>query len=238
MGRIFVKGDCHRQFNFLEDFCKTFETTTDDILILLGDVGINYELNKNDISIKRKLSQYPITLFCVFGNHECRPKHILSYKFSYIDRFKCNCWYESSYPNIFFPEDGAAEINGLRFLIAGGAYSVDKDYRIELGKKWFPDEQMSKEDKLRVRAVVENNNKFDYVLSHTCPINYIPHHLLLSFIDQSFVDKSMERYLQEIYELLDKDYLKQYFFGHYHSDEILPDKFHILYHDIVMIYSN
>ena len=99
----------------------------------------------------------------------------------------------------------------------------EKDNAVQVGSK------------ITYEITVKNNSKFDYVLSHTCPINYIPQHLFLSFIDQSTVDKSMERYLQEIYELLDKDYLKKWMYAHYHSDEILPDKFHILFNDIIML---
>lgn len=86
-----------------------------------------------------------------------------------------------------------------------------------------------------MRAAVYLNNKFDYVCSHTAPIEHEPTHLFLPFIDQSGVDKSTERYLQEIYDLIDKEYLKGWVMGHFHHDEKLSDKFRILFHDMILL---
>ena len=48
MGRVFIRGDCHGSFAFLRDFCKENNTTVEDTLIILGDAGINYFLDKRD----------------------------------------------------------------------------------------------------------------------------------------------------------------------------------------------
>ena len=40
----------------------------------------NEILNKKDIYLKDSLLQYPITFFCIHGNHEERPENITSYK--------------------------------------------------------------------------------------------------------------------------------------------------------------
>ena len=37
-----------------------------------------------------------------------------------------------------------------KLLVIGGAYSIDKDYRLTMGYKWFPDEQPTKELKINV----------------------------------------------------------------------------------------
>lgn len=238
--RIFCTGDVHADFKRLKKIkkrCIELNTTKDDALIILGDLSCNYWLDERDRQVKDFISTIPITFLVIRGNHEARPSNISSYQYCISKKYGA-LWYEYDYPSIYFLDDGAHIINGKRFLVASGAYSVDKNYRLMTGAKWFSDEQPSEEDKSRVRAVVCLNNKFDYVCSHTAPIEHEPTHLFLPFVDQSTIDKSTERYLQEIYELLDKEYLKEWLFGHYHSDEILPDKFHILYHDIVMIYSN
>lgn len=235
---IFVHGDTHgyaKTFKEINNKLHLTEATEDDTLIILGDVGANYWGDKRDIYIKRLIRNMRPTVLCLAGNHEARPRTIPTYKHIYNPRYKCYGWYEEEFPNIFFPEDGAVYIEDKRFLFAGGAYSIDKEYRLMTGAKWFSDEQPSEEDKSRVRAAVCLNNKFDYVCSHTAPIEHEPTHLFLPFIDQSTVDKSTERYLQKIYDLIDKEYLKEWLFGHFRHDEILDDKFRILFHDMILL---
>lgn len=235
---IFVHGDTHgyaKAFKRINNQLHFAEATEDDTLIILGDVGANYWGDKRDIYTKRLIRNMRPTVLCLQGNHEQRPRAIPTYKYTYNPRYKCYGWYEPEFPNIFFPEDGAVYIEDKRFLFAGGAYSVDKEYRLRTGAKWFSDEQPSEEDKRRVRAAVCLNNKFDYVCSHTAPLNYEPTHLFMTYVDQSTVDKSTEIYLQEIYEKLDQNYLKQWLFGHYHADEKLNNKFRILFNDMILL---
>ena len=73
---IYITGDKHADFREVFDFCYDNETTLDDILIVLGDAGINYCANEKDYILKNSLLQYPITFFCIHGNHEERPENI------------------------------------------------------------------------------------------------------------------------------------------------------------------
>ena len=70
--KIYITGDCHRWFDKIFDFCENNETTTDDIMIIAGDAGINYYLDSSDKKVKKKLSKLPITLVILHGNHEER----------------------------------------------------------------------------------------------------------------------------------------------------------------------
>ena len=235
---IFVHGDTHgyaKAFKEINNRLHFAEATEDDTLIILGDVGANYWGDKRDIYTKRLIRNMRPTVLCLAGNHEKRPRAIPTYKYTYNPRYKCYGWYEPEFSNIFFPEDGAVYIEDKRFLFAGGAYSIDKEYRLTTGAKWFPDEQPSEADKCRVRAAVCLNNKFDYVCSHTAPLNYEPTHLFMTYVDQSTVDKSTEIYLQEIYENIDHDYLKHCYCGHFHNDEPLGEKIRLLYHDLLLL---
>lgn len=76
---VYITGDTHREFDRIEEFCDEYETSEDDILIILGDAGINYFLNESDDEIKEELAKFPITLFCIHGNHEERPNLINTY---------------------------------------------------------------------------------------------------------------------------------------------------------------
>ena len=76
---IYLTGDTHGNFDHIRRFCELNNTTKDDVLIILGDAGINYYLNKRDYKLKQELQNLPITLFCIHGNHEERPENVGTY---------------------------------------------------------------------------------------------------------------------------------------------------------------
>ena len=39
---IYITGDKHGSFNEIKKFCKENNTTKDDVIIILGDVGLNF----------------------------------------------------------------------------------------------------------------------------------------------------------------------------------------------------
>lgn len=117
-------------------------------------------------------------------------------------------------------------------LILGGAYSIDKEYRLKRGWKWFESEQMTEEEKERIFNFLKKNNSYDYIFSHTAPLKYEPTYLFLPFIDQSKVDKSMEKFLDKVESLIT---YKEWFFGHYHDDAKINDKVTILFKDTIKL---
>lgn len=54
---IYITGDKHADFKEVFDFCLENKTTLDDIMIILGDAGINYYLNDYDYLLKNSLKQ-------------------------------------------------------------------------------------------------------------------------------------------------------------------------------------
>ena len=73
---IFLTGDTHRNFARIIDFIKKHNTTKDDLLIILGDVAINYFGKIDDGPCKHHLNKLPITFLCIHGNHEMRPESL------------------------------------------------------------------------------------------------------------------------------------------------------------------
>ncbi len=59
----FITGDKHANFRDVIDFCTAYETTEDDIMIILEDSGINYFLNIRDYILKNRLKDLPVTFF-------------------------------------------------------------------------------------------------------------------------------------------------------------------------------
>jgi len=96
---IYITGDTHGDFNRIDAFCRRFKTQPDDIMIILGDSGINYYSGSRSRRLKTYLSTLPITFFCIHGNHENRPQNIPTYKEQ--DWHGGIVFAEGEYPNLF-----------------------------------------------------------------------------------------------------------------------------------------
>lgn len=207
---IYIIGDTHRDFSRI----YKLEKDTDNMLIVLGDVGINYYLNEEDKNYKEYLKKLKLKLFCVRGNHEERPENISTYK--EIEMFGGKVFIEEEHPNLIFAKDGETyNIDGKKILVIGGAYSVDKQYRLLHGYKWFKEEQLTKKEMDTILAKVKGKH-FDIVLSHTCLYKYEPREVFMQGLDQSKVDKSMEHFLDKVEENINYD---KWYCGHYHTEK-------------------
>ena len=184
-------------------------------VIILGDVGLNYYLNKKDEYEKERVDKTGYTLYCLRGNHEERPS-LLNYPIVYDADVCGDVYVQPEHPNIKYLLDGGGVyyIGGFNCLTVPSAYSVDKFYRLQNDWKWFPFEQLCETEQTSLEAAVSGWH-FDFVLSHTCPIDWEPNDLFLNIIDQSTVDKSMEIWLSELKKKITWTY---WLFGHYHAD--------------------
>ncbi|MDR2547665.1 MAG: metallophosphoesterase [Lachnospiraceae bacterium] len=232
---IFITGDTHRDFVRVEQFCKRMKTTKEDILVILGDAGINYfdKMNyhendpRSDYGLKKRLSKLPITLFLVRGNHEVRPTNIETYQ--EINWCGANVYQEAEFPALLFAKDGEIyELAGKNCLVIGGAFSIDKEWRLNHGYRWWEDEQLSAAEKTTVeKSLAAVKWQVDIVLSHTCPHKYIRQIVPFVYTD---VDHSMEKWLDEIEKQLQYSH---WYCGHFHHEASLPGKgsgkFHFMY---------
>ena len=223
---IYITGDTHRDFDRIFEFTKKYKTTQKDYLLILGDVGINYYLNESDKVLKEELKKLPITLLCIQGNHEERPENIKSYHL--INMFNGKVFIENDYPNLIFLKDGEIyNINNKKVLVIGGAYSIDKQFRIINGYHWFKDEQPSKETKDKILSLIENE-KIDIILSHTSPLKYEPIETFYSGINQNTVDTTTEKFLDIVEK---KTNYQKWYCGHFHINKKI-DKIEFLMEDI------
>ena len=183
----------------------------------MGDVGLNYYLNKKDEYEKNRVDKTGYILYCLRGNHEERPS-LLNYPVVYDEDVCGDVYVQPEHPNIKYLLDGGGVYNfgGFSCLTVPSAYSVDKFYRLQNDWKWFPFEQLCKTEQTSLEATASGRH-YDFVLSHTCPIDWEPNDLFLGVIDQSTVDKSMEIWLNELKKKITWTY---WLFGHYHADRL------------------
>lgn len=224
---VYITGDIHGHVEFIQALIDLQNITQNDIIVLLGDVGLNYYGNDHgDRDRKRKLDAYGIPILCIHGNHEARPESMITYREA--SWHGGTVYVEEEFPNLRFAKDGEVyDLEGTKAIAIGGAYSVDKWYRLQNGLHWFPDEQPSNASKARVEAKLDSIGwQVDVVLSHTCPYRYLPREALLGWVDQSLVDNSTEQWLETIEKRLD---YRLWFCGHFHIEKRI-DKMRFLYH--------
>lgn len=221
---VYYTGDIHGNPYKICDFISSNSLTSDDIIVILGDAGINYFGNdKGDRKTKKSLNKYGVPILCIHGNHEMRPETLNTYtKISWHDG---SVYQEKNYPFLLFAKDGEIyNLDGKQNLVIGGAYSVDKYYRLARNAGWWADEQPSDEIKAYVEKQIAEN-EIDVVLSHTCPFKFEPTEAFLPGIDQSCVDASTEIWLDGIEERLP---YKAWLCGHWHIDKSI-NNFHFLF---------
>lgn len=230
---IYITGDTHGRFDRIAAFCSRIGTKREDVLIVLGDAGINYYGDHRDTDRKNYIDTLPITLFCIHGNHEQRPATLPQYR--EMEWHGGMVYREDAYPNILFGKDGEIhDLDGLHAIVIGGAYSVDKFYRIASGYGWWADEQPSDEQKRRVEMQLADLDwKVDVVLSHTAPLKYEPVEAFMEGVDQSRVDKSTEKWLDGIENRLAYE---KWYCAHYHLSKRI-DRMEIMYENFE-VFSN
>lgn len=219
--QYFLTGDMHGSFSRFRYYYKEMQEDEHTAIIILGDSGINWLLNEREVQLKNSLTQhYKFRIYCVKGNHDAPIRNVPDMKLIYDDDVHGFVYMQNEWPNIrYFLDYGIYWMNNYRVAVIGGAYSVDKFYRLSIGAQWFSDEQLSPEEMNDCRRyfAAAGPAQFDLVLTHTCPISWEPTDLFLPNIDQSTVDKSMENFLEEMKDRLN---WKVWAFAHYHRDRI------------------
>lgn len=229
-----IRGDCHGDFTWLNARMFRILNPKDYAIIILGDVGFNTGNTFRDDMKKEYASQFGYSIYCVRGNHEVRPENVEGMERIWDSNVQANVWYESTHPLIrYFDNYGIyylkTEDREYRTLVIGGAYSVDKYYRLKNNLLWWEDEQLSDKEKVDAEMLIRQTSKhFDLVLSHTCPYSWEPRDLFLPCVDQSTVDNSMELWLENIEKDIDWNI---WLWAHFHCDRIQGPHCEIFYNN-------
>ena len=211
----YIIGDRHGNFEKLVSFSIMMKLTEKDNLIVLGDMGLCWRKDKKDLISFTNLWEAQMInrpmLYFLDGNHE---------NFDILKNFK-NGFIS---PHVqWLPRGTVKDFEGRKCLFIGGADSIDKFRRIK-HLSWWEDEQITQED-------IDNcpKEEYDYVFSHACPYDVFEEYRFIlgdpQFEGQEF-DHTSEKMLEQ---LKNKIKFKYWWFGHYHKDVGLDDKFRCLY---------
>lgn len=228
---LYVTGDVHGYYGRIRRFCESLPTpSSNDVLVVLGDVGVNFWCDESDLRMRAALGSLPLTVLCVHGNHEARACAALG--------FEERPWRggtvlsDPRYEGLLFARDGSVfDLEGLSCLVAGGAYSVDKRFRLEDGRRWFADEQPGEAERAAVEQACERRGwRVDCVFSHTAPLRFRPADAFRASICQAEVDISTEEWLEAVERRLD---YRQWLCGHFHVDRQVNPRMRVLFKQIV-----
>lgn len=138
-------------------------------------------------------------------------------------------YYQPEYPHIrYFKDFGKYQLGSYSVAVIGGAYSVDKYYRLMQDWQWFENEQLSDIEKQECLDLLAGKY-YDFVFTHTCPFSWRPKDLFLGSIDQYTVDTSTEVFLETLKNQIQ---FGTWLFGHYHNDRLERPRVEMFFNDI------
>ena len=221
---IYITGDTHGEYN---DTVRRFAengVAKGDTVIVCGDFGFVGRIGGKHQYYLKQLAKEEYTILFVDGNHE---NFDMLETYPVVELFGGKA--HKIADNIYHLMRGQIfDIEGKRYFVFGGAYSIDKKMRIE-GKSWWPQELPVKEDYDEAAANLKKAGyKVDHVLTHTIPDSMI--YRIGKLPDPH--DAELTGYFEWLSRELD---FRSWFAGHWHINRSFDDKFHILYDKMIAL---
>lgn len=202
------------------------ELTKDDLAIIVGNFGGVWAEETLERDLK-PFSDLPVTVLFVDGNHE---------NFDLLNSYPIEMWNGGKVhkikPDIIHLMRGQVfEIEGKTIFTFGGATSIDKAYRVE-GKSWWAQELLSYEE---LDEGLDNlkryNNKVDYIITHSCGQRALmyPQIRIVAGVKTMCPESHLLSNFEDVVEF------KHWYFGHFHIDVQLSDKYTALLHNVVRL---
>lgn len=151
-------------------------------IVILGDYGcwwgfegVKFIDECNELAKKNNLQ-----IFAIPGNHECYDLWNSIVDTAQKTGATSHGWAYARTHVLLSPRVHAFKWGGKRFVVAGGAVSIDKQYRLEYQAKkgkqiWSPDEQLTDDEVGQAQRYANEYDKIDYFLTHDCS-NRTPWH--------------------------------------------------------------
>lgn len=223
---INITGDTHGEqarFNELAKYGET-EWTDKDYLIVSGDFGYLFLNNSMENVFLNKLEEKPYTICFCDGNHENHAE---------LNKFPVEIWNGGKVhkirKNVIHLMRGQIyEIDGKKILTFGGAYSIDRAQRKEGYSYWREEIPNNSEYKEATENIKKHNYEVDYIITHTAPREIIMR--MGKFPDPH--DMELTGYLEWIMYNVK---FKKWFFGHWHDERTINDKFRAIFFDVEVI---
>lgn len=127
--RILLAGDTHGDANAVKTLLEKARDIEADVLFVLGDFGIwdHHDGGRFTDHVTRFVNRYGIPVCFLPGNHD---NYDLLFEYEAEKPRTADGFYEIK-PGLFYsPRGHRWTWSGVKFLSLGGAYSVDKEWRV------------------------------------------------------------------------------------------------------------
>jgi Icc-related predicted phosphoesterase len=218
---IYITGDTHIPIDVLklseEYFPAQATMKKSDYLIVCGDFGGVWDRSKEKEQILNELANRNFTTLFVDGNHE---------NFDILDKMPVSQWHGGK---VHFIRDSIVhlmrgqvfDIDGKTFFTMGGGNSTDKAYRVPHRSWWKQEMPSEAEFRTGMDNLALHNFRVDYVLTHTAPTDVV-----IQIRPVSSDELPLNEYLMEVKQRVS---FKKWFFGHFHQNQTIDDRFVLLY---------
>ena len=223
---IYITGDTHIPVDVQKLSAKQFpqqkEMTKKDYVIICGDFGGVWDGSNEEKYWIKWLKNKNFTTLFIDGNHE---------NFEMLDAL----------PLIEFGGGVAHKIDdGIYHLIRGEVYTIDekklfafggasshdKAFRTE-GKNWWKEEMPNEQEYEKAEKNLEKNDfNVDYVITHSAPTS------IQGEIAPTYEINILTDFLEKIKNTV---CCKKWFFGHYHKDVEVNEKFTAVFDRVFQI---
>ena len=226
---IYITGDTHIPVDIQKLSAKRFpeqkEMSKNDYVIICGDFGGVWDASNEEKHWIKWLKSKNFTTLFVDGNHE---NFDMLYNLPTV---------EFGGSHVHRVDDGiyhlirgeAYNIDGKKIFVFGGADSHDKEHHTE-GKNWWKQEMPSPLEYSRAENTLKTNDcNFDYVITHCAPTS------VQKKIAPTYEVNELTEFLERVKNNV---VCKKWFFGHYHKDAIVDEKFTAVFDKVYCLSSN
>ena len=224
---VYITGDTHGEQNRILHIERESGIKEGDYLIVCGDFGYVFTNNLTERHFLDDLEARPYTICFCDGNHE---------NFPAIYEYPTETWNGGRIhrirKNVIHLMRGQVfEIEGKKFFTMGGAYSIDKYMRFENVSWWKEELPNNSEYREAASSLKENGNAVDYIITHTAPTEIIRHMGYSPDAHDAELCGFLEWVMHEVK-------FEKWFFGHWHTEKTVLDKFRAIYFDIERVGRN
>lgn len=224
---VYITGDTHIPIDVhklsTDKFRMQRKMTDGDYTIICGDFGGVWNAGSEEDYWLKWIGRKNFTTLFVDGNHENHKR--LDEEFPVVERFNGSV-HKISEKIYHLMRGQVYSIDGKSIFTMGGASSHDMAYRTE-GINWWEKEMPSKEEyEIAERNLDAIGWRVDYIITHCAP----------SSIQRSLSDEYEENELTEFLEMVkNKTKFIKWYFGHYHVDRQVDEKYVCLFNDIQLV---
>ncbi len=226
---VFVTGDTHRSdLGRFDGFCKQYPFLTKaDYMIIAGDFGGVWSKKTLECDLDA-FSDLPFTVLWLDGNHE---------NFDLLEKYPIEQWHGGNVHKIrsdilHLMRGQIFRLEGKTFFTFGGATSVDRAWRTE-GQSWWKQELPTcQELEEGIRNLKLHENRVNYVITHSCSERAFMYLISHGIAREKWncAENGMLSYLEENIVSFD-----HWYFGHFHVDMDLNERYTALLHEIVRV---